>query len=164
MASAAIWAAVTTFLEADIITGVNAEQTGALVAGSVTTARAPRGSSPRRANAFPLSVEIVPVTPWPRRELGPDDEEVVVLADLHIDLRSKALAQGKTQLTTVENVARALARRYQGRSNLAITISGATFVDASAEVRALDDVSEAELERAVVRLALTFTEALAANT
>ena len=163
MSSAAVYAACATFLETDVRTGVNAEQTGALVAGSVKTTRRPRGSTPRVANAFPLSVEIVPQARAPGRAIGPTHEECDYTFDLEINLRRKALPTGATQLATVEDVARALIRRYQAATGLSITATGATFRRAACFLQAFEDGSDAELERALVRLTLTFTEALAAN-
>ena len=163
--SAATYDAIVTFLETDVRTSVNAEQPDALAVGSVTAARRGLARVPRKDAVAPLSVEIVPVGPWPKRDAGIGEVERDYVFDLKITLRSKATSDGKAQLNTLEDAARALVARYEQVSNLVIAPAGATFRRSTAELREVDDVPQShELARAVVRAAFTFTEALAANT
>lgn len=167
MSSAALWTAVAAWLvgdSGDVRTTVNAEQTGLLVAGSVYAAREAAGAAARKANALPLAVE-VELLRRASRVVGIGFEEVDLVVGLSIRLRKKATTPGATQLSVVESVARALARRYAGATNLGITVTGATFVRAAAEVTDLDvEPDEGELEAGLVTATFTFLEDQAANT
>lgn len=164
--SSAIQSACETFLATDVRAAVNHEQAGLLVAGSVYVSRAPRGADPatRQNNPFPVVVEIVKAGPWPSRVVGIGLEEVDAVFDLYVTATRKATADGKTQADLVRDVARAIVRRYRGASNLEITASGATFRRSSAEDRKPDEIPQAaEVVRGVVRVVLTFTEAMASS-
>lgn len=163
MPSAAIYDAAIAFLESDIITGINAEQSGLMVAGSVTTAR--RGDArPRRDKQYPASVEIVPADERPARMDGLGWELVELAFDLRCSLRRKSKSEGKDQLDVVEDMARSLERRYRGVSNLTINPAGATFRHSWAQLTAVDTTPEkSEWTHAVVRLSLRFSEAQAAT-
>lgn len=167
MSAAALWPAVVAFLAGDagsVRTVVNAEQAGALAAGSVYEAREGRGAAARKANALPLVVEVGPGR-MASRVVGIGGEEVDVGVSLAIKLRKKSPAAGAAQIDVVESVARALARRYSGATNLGITATGATFVRSSAEVTDLDvEPDEGELEAGLVTATFTFLEPMAANT
>lgn len=162
MASSATYDALVTYIEAAVITLVNAEQTDLLVAGSVSITREPRGPGARQVNAFPVSVEIVPVGPRVTRQVGIGFEEVDHAFDLRIEVRRKDKPGGKSQLDLVEDVARALVRAWQNVSTLSITVMGATFRKSTASIESLDKTpGSAELTRGVVRATFTFTEAQA---
>lgn len=159
MASAAIYDAMVTYLEAATISIVNAEQTGLLVAGSVTVSRSPRRAT--RAQApFPVSVEIVPAGPWPSRTIGVGVEELDAVFELKIEVRKKSLPSGKTQIDVVEDVARALIRAWRNTAGLSITATGATFRRSTAMLVSLDETPDTvETCRGVVRASFTWTEA-----
>lgn len=165
--SAALWTAVASFLvgdSGDVRTTVNAEQTGLLVSGSVYAAREAYGAAGRKTNALPLAVE-VELLRRASRVVGIGFEEVDLVVGLSIRLRKKSPPTGSTQLSVVESVARALARRYAGATNLSVSASGATFVRAAAEVTDLDvEPDEGELEAGLVAATFTFLEPQAANT
>ena len=161
MASAAIYDACVSYLESATVTIVNAEQTGLLVTGSVTTSREPRGPS-RVQSPFPVSVEIVPVGPWASRAVGIGIEEVDLVFDLKIEVRKKAVSSGRSQLDVLEDAARALVRAWRNVSTLSISPSSATFRRSNASLVTLDETPDTiETARAVVRVTLTFTEAQA---
>lgn len=162
MASAAIYDAATTFLESNVRTVVNAEQSGLLVSGSVTTSRAPKGGPSRGQSPFDVSVEIVPVGPWPSRAVGIGVEEVDLAFDLALEVRKKATPRGATQLDVLEDMSRAIVRAYRNVSTLSISVSGATFRRSTASVVTLDETPDkSETARGIVRVVLTFTEAQA---
>lgn len=194
MASAAIYNALAAFLDGDagdVASTINAEQTGLLVSGAVTMARTHSKSAPRRLNPPSVSVEIVPRGESTPKAVGIGYEEVTHAIDLECSVRRKDLPQGKNQLQTVEDMARALVRRYRLVSNLSTASPGrssffgpfwprpwflgpfwgfwgasssAIFVRSDAIRVALDtDPEAAERIRAVVRVSFTFIEALAAN-
>jgi hypothetical protein len=154
----------------DIRTGVNAEQANLLAAGSVYAARAPQGKEgARKANALPLVIEVTRVTSAPDRQVGPGWVERDVTYDLRIVLRRKDVTAGAAQAVTLKQVCRALVARYHGFTNLGITVtvpSGttATFVRSAASVKSIDESSEAETARAIVRAVFTFQEPQGVNT
>lgn len=167
MASAASFDACITFLDGDagdVRTTINAEQTGLLVAGSVTTARSPRGAGTRKANAFPVSVEVAPVGPSTAKAIGIGMEEVSHSFDLECSVRKKSLT-GKEQIDQVEDMCRALIRRYRGVTDLDFSFDPTvTFVSADAQRTAIDtDPEAAERIRAVTRVTFTFLESRATN-
>lgn len=163
MASAAIWDALSAWLVTDIRTGVNAEQTNALVAGSVFIARRSTSLGARDPSTYPLSVAIVLRGRRPEAD-GTGWDLVHVDVDLEIVLRRKDLAKGSSQVNTIEDVVRALERRYRNVSSLAIVVTGATFRRSDARLLELDERPEAgELARAVMRATFSFNEPFAAN-
>lgn len=169
MSSAALWDALAAFLAHDTNAGsvrvaVNAEQTNALAEGSVYVARRAQGAAARRVNALPLAVELV-LADRRERVVGIGGAEVDLTVALSIKLRRKSTSPGATQVDVVEDVARALVRRYQLATNLGITVAGATFLRSTAEVEELDaEPDEGELQAASVRAVFTFLEPLGANT
>jgi len=165
--SAELYEAAVSFLDGDqgdVRTAVNAEIPGLLAPGSVTVARATRTRQQRRENAPPLTVEIVPLGPWPAREIGIGFEERDVVFELKTTLRRKDQSAGVTQLSVVGEVARALVARYQAISNLNLTVTGASFRRSTAELLEIDEAPEShELARSVVRATFTFTQAQGDN-
>ncbi len=168
MSKDSLYEAALTFLEGDqgdVLAAVNAELPGTLGPGSVTAARATRTRQQRRENAPPLTVEIVPVGPWPAREVGIGFEERDLVFELKTTLRRKDLSAGRAQLASVGEVARVLVEHYRARSNLALAAKDALFRFSSAEVLEIDQVQDShEIARSVVRLTLTFTQSQGANT
>jgi hypothetical protein len=165
--SAQLYEALVTFLEGDqgdVAQAVNAEIPGLLAQGAVTVARAAKTRQQRRENAPAVTVEIVPIGPWPAREIGIGYEKRDLVFELKTTLRRKDSSAGRAQLSAVGEVARALVGRYQAVSNLRIAVSGAFFRRSSAELLELDEVPEShELARSVVRVVFTFTQAQGAN-
>jgi hypothetical protein len=165
--SAALYEAAVAFLDGDqgdVRTAVNAEIAGLLVSGSVTVARATKTRQQRRENAPPLTVEIVPLGPWPAREVGIGFEERDLVFELKTTLRRKDQSAGRTQLSSVGEVARVLVARYQAMSDLSLSVAGASFRRSVAELLEIDEAPEShELARSVVRLTLTFTQAQGEN-
>lgn len=170
MSSAAIYHALIAFLDGDsgdVRSAINAEQPSLLAAGSVGTSRAPRNKAgTRRLNAPPVCVEIVPRGESPSKVVGIGIEELVHVLDLECNVRRKSIATGKSQLDSVENMTRALIRRYRGVSNLAIDLAGTGvyFLRSDAMRVEVDQIPEAsERIRAVVRVSFTFLESQALN-
>ena len=165
--SAQLYEAAVLFLDGDqgdVRTAVNAEVPGLLAPGSVTVARAAKTRQQRRENAPPLTVEIVPMGPWPAREVGIGFEERDLVFELKTTLKRKDQSAGRAQLSLVGEVARVLVARYQAMSNLPVTVTGAFFRRASAEILEIDEAPEShELARSVVRLTLAFTQAQGVN-
>lgn len=161
MASSAIYDACLTFLESDVRTTVNAEQSNLLVSGSVFASR----GRARKPVTYSTTVQIVPVDDVSTREVGLNLEEIDQAFELVCTVRRKATADGASPMNVAEDVARALHRRYSRVSNLAIAPSNATLVASRSERRSINEDPEAgEVVRSVVRVTLTFTEDLAANT
>lgn len=168
MASAGLYDASVAFLmgdAGDVRAAINAEFPGVMVAGSVLVAREGLAPGTRREKAPGVAVEIVPQGSWPSRSVGLGYEELDVVLHLKCASYGKDLIQGTNQLLTPAHMAQALVRRYRGASALAVTVSGATFVRATASLLAMDVTSNSTLiTTSVVRLILTFMEAQAANT
>jgi hypothetical protein len=167
MASAALYAAVLAFLSGnsgDLLTSVNADiGGGTLAAGSVNAMRE-FAAGPRDPNLPNVSVEIVRGPGGNERDVGIGWVETDVILDLYCTVRKKDLPKGQSQLAILDNLTRAIRRRYRGVSNLSITATGATFLVAGAEIREHDVKSETENPaRAVVRATFTFLEALGAT-
>lgn len=165
MASAAIWDALETFLETDVLASVNAEQPGALVAGAVTVARESTGPGGRQDKAPALSVEIVKQS---------EREEVIgvgvvllhqVLA-LVVVLRKKDKRRGKAQVNRIDDITRAIKRRYHEASSLVIPVAGdlATFrYSEVGEVQVDTNPDGEDIAVALVPVTFSFTEELAAE-
>jgi hypothetical protein len=165
--SAQLYEAVVAFLEGDqgdLRTSVNADIPNQLAPGAVTVARAAKTRQQRRENAPPLTIEIVPIGPWPAREVGIGFEERDVVLELKTTLRRKDQSAGANQLSVVAAVGRALVARYQAVSNLKVVVQGAVFRRSMAELLSVDEVPEShELARSVVRVVFTFTQAQGDN-
>lgn len=165
MPSTDAYEAVMAFLDGDggdIRIGVNAEQAGLLVAGSVYTSRGGRGRQARQVKTAAVTVELVPQNPGGARPIGIGFVERDVVIEAKCTLRRKAVDRGDAQLDVVEDVQRALLFRYSGRSNLAI--AGINFRRCAAEPVAIDENPQSsEIARSVTRLVFTHSEALEAN-
>lgn len=162
MSSAALLEAAFTFLEGDVLAAVNQEQPGLLVPGSVTAARpATRHRFARRDKPNAATVEIAL---FRRREEseGIGTDRVLLEFDLRCAVRTKDQSEGKAQAQLTADLARALVRHYRRVSEIALPVAGATLRYADAFVFRVDeDPSSGELARSIVRLTLTFSEALA---
>lgn len=198
MASSPSYDALVAFLEGDSADGVlevvNAEQTDLLAAGSVYFSRAPRAASgTRKANSLPYVVEIVPRGEAKSKGVGIGYKEVSIALDLSCCFRGKATSEGASQLDVVEDMARAIAHRYDGVSQLAglsdsVALNsyfgsywprpwfsvpywgsdpdflGSQFVRSTAERVEIDeDATSGERIRAVTRVTFNFLEARASN-
>lgn len=182
MASSDLLGGVLAFLEDDnlanpIIAGdlrntINNDNSGTtdLVVDNsvVVTRRRPGGQRlPRRTNAPAVTVEIIEQLPGDPRHIGIGWVERDVVLDVVFTLRKKDVAQGRSQVVTAADVRRGIVNRYDGVTNLGITIPGggaAVFCRSRAREIDVDDASDsAELIRAVVRLVFTFREAMATN-
>ena len=159
--SAALYEAALAFLEGDVLAAINQEQPGLLAPGSVTAARATKGRFARRDKPHAATVEIVL---FRRREEaeGIDSDRVVLELDLRCVVRRKDQSEGKDQAQLTADMARALVRHFRRGTDLNVPVAGATFRHADAVVQRVDDdPSSSELARSIVRLTLTFSEALA---
>ena len=158
--SAALYEAAVAFLEADVLAAINQEQPALLAPGSVTAARATKGRSVRRDKPHAATVEIVLVRRREEAE-GIDSDRVVLELELRCVVRRKDQSEGKDQAQLTADMARALVRHFRRVTDLNVPAAGATFRHADAAVyRVDDDPGSGELARSIVRLTLTFSEAL----
>ncbi len=161
MSSAALYEAAIAFLEGDVLATVNQEKPGLLVPGSVTAARAVKKRFARRDKPNAAAVEIVLVRRRDESE-GLASDRVVLDFDLRCLVRQKDATEGKQQARLVDDMARALVRRFRRVVDLQLAAPGATFRYSDAQVLHVDEEPDSgELARSVVRLTLTFSEVLA---
>lgn len=160
MSSAALYRAAVAFLEGDVLATVNQEQPGLLAPGSVTAARAAKKRFARRDKSTAAAVEIVLVRRREEAE-GLASDRVHLDFDLRCLVRQKDATEGKEQARVVDDMARALVRRFRRVADLPLPAPGVTFRHADAQVLHVDEEPDSgELARSVVRLTLTFSEAL----
>ena len=168
MASADLYTPTLAFLtgdSGDIRTSVNADVGSTLLAAGSVNAQRDRRGYPREGKIPDLSIEIVRGPATPERPDGIGYVQTDVVFDLYCTNRRNDTAMAQTQVSVLDKLTRAIRRRYQGVSNLAITATGATFLFAAAEIREHDVDSSIQVPaRAIVRATFTFGEALAANT
>ena len=162
MSSAALLEAAFTFLEGDVLAAINQEQPGLLAPGSVTAARTTtRHRFVRRDKPNAATVEIAL---FRRREEseGIGTDRVHLEFDLRCAVRTKDQSEGKAQALLTADMARALVRHFRRVPDVNLQVAGATFRYADAQIFRVDeDPSSGELARSIVRLTLTFSEALA---
>jgi len=161
LSSAALYQAAIAFLEGDVLATVNQEQPGLLVPGSVTAARFSRKRFARRDKPNAAAVEVVLIRRREEAE-GLASDRVVLDFDLRCLVRQKDATEGKQQARVADDMARALVRRFRRVADLQLAAPGATFRSSDAQVFHVDEEPDSgELARCVVRLTLTFSEALA---
>ena len=161
MAVPDLYGTVLTFLKGDggdVRTAINAEFSSLIPTGSVVVSRGARGKAARREKPPSYTVEIVPQNPPAPRAVGIGVVEQDVVVDLEFTARKKDKVEGDSQIDVVEDVARTLVYRYEGKSTFSITPTGATFRRSQADVVEIDSIPESqERSRSIVRVAFTFS-------
>lgn len=160
MSAAALYDAAVAFLEADVFAAVNGEQPGLLAPGSVTGARSTKSRIARRDKLHAATVEIALFRIREEAD-GIDTDRVHLDFDLRCVVKRKDQSEGKEQARTADAIARTIVRHYRRVAGLQLPVPGATFRSADAQVLRVDDEpASGEVVRSVVRLTLTFSEAL----